>query len=174
MAVSLALAAAAMGGCAGPASPPPPEPAPLFASDEEAFAAAEATYRAYEDALNQVDLADPYTFEAVFDLTVGDYNARERKNLSQLHADGVTKTGESTLTLVLPRSVAGARDQLELVACRDVSEVALVDRAGVSMVHPARSNVQPLTVFLEGDAAGMRGLRVSHVVARDGEPTCGG
>ncbi|HOQ22628.1 MAG TPA: hypothetical protein PLN62_09415, partial [Microbacterium sp.] len=58
------LALALVTGCA-------PEPAPTptptgFASDDEAFAAAEATYRAYVDALNAVDLSDPATFEPVY------------------------------------------------------------------------------------------------------------
>ena len=59
-----------------------PEPAPspsgpVFANEEEAFAAAEETYRAYVDALNQVDLSDPETFEAVYAWTTGDFNADE-------------------------------------------------------------------------------------------------
>ncbi len=54
-----------------------PEPAPTptptgFASEDEAFRAAEETYRAYVDALNAVDLADPATFEPVFAWTTGD------------------------------------------------------------------------------------------------------
>ncbi len=52
----------------------------MFASEEEAFAAAEETYRAYVDALNQVDLSDPETFEAVYAWTTGDANADERKD----------------------------------------------------------------------------------------------
>src|SRR5688500_5990965 len=65
---SVALAAPALvtgllAGCAG--DPEPAETTHGFASEEEAFAAAEETYRAYVDALNQVDLSDPETFEPV-------------------------------------------------------------------------------------------------------------
>ena len=63
---------------------PEPEPSPtgpVFATEEEAFAAAEETYRAYVDALNQVDLSDPETFEAVYAWTTGDANAGERTSL---------------------------------------------------------------------------------------------
>ena len=77
-----------------------PEPAPspsgpVFANEEEAFAAAEETYRAYVDALNQVDLSDPETFEAVYAWTTGEANASERKTLSQMHADGWHGFGRS-------------------------------------------------------------------------------
>ena len=71
--LALALALGLTTGCQ-------PEPrrhpsAPAFANEEEAFAAAEETYRAYVDALNQVDLSDPETFEAVYAWTTGDANA---------------------------------------------------------------------------------------------------
>ena len=75
--IALALAVCVMTGCQ-----PEPEPspsAPAFATEEEAFAAAEETYREYVDALNQVDLSDPETFEAVYAWTTGDANANERK-----------------------------------------------------------------------------------------------
>ena len=74
------LAAAAVLACVimtttGCFAQPDPEPTPLFSSEEEAFAAAEETYRSYVDALNQVDLSDPETFEEVYAWTTGDANA---------------------------------------------------------------------------------------------------
>src|SRR6188768_3952981 len=83
-------------------APPDPEPTPLFSSEEEAFAAAEATYRAYVDALNQVDLSDPETFEEVYAWTTGEANAGARKSFSQMHADGWIVGGESQVTKVEP------------------------------------------------------------------------
>ncbi len=79
--LSLALVIAVATGCR-----PEPEPSPsgpAFATEAEAFAAAEETYRAYVDALNQVDLSDPETFEAVYAWTTGDANANERRTLTQ-------------------------------------------------------------------------------------------
>ncbi len=91
--IALALAVCVMTGCQ-----PEPEPspsAPAFATEEEAFAAAEETYREYVDALNQVDLSDPETFEAVYSWTTGDANAGARESFSEMHADGWTVAGES-------------------------------------------------------------------------------
>ncbi len=76
-AAALALAAVAVTGCSTPAGAPKPTPA--FSSEAEAFAAAEATYRAYVDALNAVDLSDPSTFEDVYSWTTGDANAGARR-----------------------------------------------------------------------------------------------
>ena len=61
-----ALLMLTLAGCTTPEpTDPTPTPTSAFASEEEAFAAAEATYRAYVDALNEVDLSDPETFEPV-------------------------------------------------------------------------------------------------------------
>ena len=87
------LALALVTGCA-------PEPAPTptptgFASDDEAFAAAEATYRAYVDALNAVDLSDPATFEPVYANLSGQALADEKKSLTTMSAEGWVVSGES-------------------------------------------------------------------------------
>ncbi len=74
----VAMVAPVVAGCA-PDPAPAPTTAVSFSSEEEAFAAAEETYRAYVDALNQVDLSDPGTFEAVYAWTTGEANADERK-----------------------------------------------------------------------------------------------
>lgn len=99
LAVSLVL----LTGCtADPKPSPSPTPTPLFASKKDAFAAAEATYRAYNDALNLVDPADPATFEAVFERTTGDFQAVDRKNLSVMHAEELTVSGANTVVAFHP------------------------------------------------------------------------
>src|SRR5215207_2167659 len=89
--VAVAVVSATATGCQPEPGPSPS--GPLFASEEEAFAAAEETYRAYVDALNQVDLSDPETFEPVYALTTGDANAEARRALTRMHADGWTVEG---------------------------------------------------------------------------------
>ncbi len=85
---------AVLAACA-PAPAPSPTTSPTFSSEAEAFAAAEATYRAYVDALNAVDLADPRTFEPVYAWTTGPANAEARRSFSQMHADGWVVSGET-------------------------------------------------------------------------------
>jgi hypothetical protein len=133
-----------------------PEPAPspsaaAFATEAEAFAAAEETYRAYVDALNQVDLSDPETFEAVYAWTTGELNSSDRKNFSAWHADGYSKSGDARVGSVVGsrvRSVGGPAPEVDLDACYDVSDVTVVDSAGISVISPDRPDVQKLKISL--------------------------
>jgi hypothetical protein len=161
----------ALAGCTTP-EPPEPTPAPLFASEEEAFAAAEKTYRAYVDALNQVDLSDPATFEPVYALTTGDANASDRKSLSEFHADNVTVTGASEVKLLEPIQYSDKSGEVELAACVDVSTVDLLDADGRSMVDPNRPDMQTTTVTLGQGADAPYGLVVSEIAGREVGPQC--
>ena len=76
-AIVLALALGLTTACQPEPSPSPS--APAFANEEEAFAAAEETYRAYVDALNQVDLSDPGDFRGCICLDDGEANAGAKK-----------------------------------------------------------------------------------------------
>lgn len=156
--IGIALAMTLLG-CAPEA--PLADPAPSFASDEEAFAAAEATYRAYVDALNDVDLSDPETFEGVYAWTTGEANAGERETLSQMHADRWTVKGETVVVGFhgTAAKISAAPATVSAVVCSDVSEVAVVDESGESVVGANRPNLYALDVqfLLEGEA-----LRISE------------
>jgi hypothetical protein len=133
----------ALAGCTTPESPEP-TPTPGFSSEEEAFAAAEATYRAYVDALNQVDLSDPETFEAVYELTTGEANANERKSLTQMHADGWTVAGDTGVKAFLGDTYSG--ETVHAVVCSDVAAVEVLDANGQSVVSSERPDVYALEV----------------------------
>lgn len=131
------LALAALTACT---PDPTPTPSPTgFASDEEAFAAAEDTYRAYIDALNRVELADPATFEPVYALLSNGSLDDEKKSLTEMHANHWTVAGASNVTDFFGQSYADGI--IVAIACLDVSDVSLVDENGVSQVDPARPNV---------------------------------
>ena len=163
VAASLALVAAVLSGCSDSAPPEQPTPAPLFASDEEAFAAAEATYRAYVAASNRIDLDDPKTFEPVFDLTGGSLNALDRKTLSEMHAGGYRTAGQMIVDRVLPRDVSLLRADVRLNVCLYVGEALLYDANGTSAVDPARDPFQALVVSFSpgpGDTAEMVAVEI--------------
>lgn len=148
---------------------PAPTPSPTgFASEEEAFAAAEATYRAYVDALNNVDLADPATFEPVYETSTGDARDAIAKELSEMHAKGWAVGGATTPTLVSLAS-ADPSTGVELNVCSDVSKVTLIDAGGVSMVSPDRPDVQALTVVVTYNA---NSPLVMSISSRTGPPSC--
>lgn len=165
-----ALALALTTGCV-PESVPSPSPTRTgFASEEEAFAAAEETYRAYVDALNQVDLSDPKTFEPVYALTTGEAYEAIRKDLTTMGGDGWSVSGETRPTLLKLSSYdAGST---VLAVCVDVSGVDLVDMDGNSVVQPDRRDVQSMSVTLERGDEGTGEMLISQLVGRTGGPRC--
>lgn len=167
------LGVGALAGC-GPTDPSPTPTPTGFASEEEAFAAAEATYRAYVDALNQVDLSDPSTFEEVYRWTTGDANAAIRTSLSSMAAENWTVSGESAVTVVEPSPIYEADDKamVSLAVCVDVSGVDVIDADGVSQVESDRRDEEPLTVSLMHSPTAPYGALIESFDGREGEPEC--
>ncbi|HBS09858.1 MAG TPA: hypothetical protein DEA69_13870 [Microbacterium sp.] len=144
--IAAMLGVGALAGC-GPTDPSPAPTPTGFASEEEAFAAAEATYRAYVDALNQVDLSDPSTFEEVYRWTMGDANAGARESFSQMHADGWRVSGESKIVSVQSPAGGDRPDDVGVaIACLDVSAVTLDNAEGNSVVDPDRPDIQAIAI----------------------------
>ncbi len=142
---ALALSVALLSGCVS-APGPTPSPTAAFASEEEAFAAAEETYRAYTEALNKVDTTDPDTFEALYDFSRGDFEASDRETFSMMHAEGYRIAGT---TKVLHFAGVEASHDFETATarvCLDVSDVTVTDSTGESVVNPNRPNIYALEV----------------------------
>ncbi|WP_309129058.1 hypothetical protein [Microbacterium sp.] len=158
------LALGVLAGCT-PAPQPEPTETALFASEEEAFAAAEETYRAYTDAVNGTDLSDPRSIEPVYALLTDPAEAASRENYSLYKAESVTRTGTTTFDTFTPVSYEG-----ELVitrVCLDVSEVDLLNADGVSIVSPDREARQPIELeMVPGDSPTGLVIR-SNTIAED-------
>lgn len=169
-AVALALVVGMTTGCQPEPTPSPS--GPVFANEDEAFAAAEETYRAYVDALNQVDLSDPETFEAVYAWTTGDFNASERTTLSTMHAEDWTVSGSSDITRIDYLSVGDAFSRVSIGSCVDVSSITLLDAQGVSQVSPDRPDMQVTQVDLTWSKSSPTGYLISEVAGTDLEPPC--
>jgi hypothetical protein len=170
-----ALLMLTLAGCTTPEpTDPTPTPTSAFASEEEAFAAAEATYRAYVDALNDVDLSDPETFEAVYEWTTGELNASDRKSYSQWHSDDYTKVGEAVIVSIEPQAMNTDVESPEVDAhvCLDISAVDIRDGEGASVVAADRPDIQSLRIkFLESDGSAF-GLRIAGLDPGPAVPGC--
>ena len=167
----VAVFAALLAGCA--AEPvPEPTPTPTFTTEAEAFAAAEATYRAYVDALNQVDLADPETFEAVYAWTTGEFNASERESLSRMHADGWKVAGASKVTRIETVEMRG--DHPVLASCLNVAGIELVDESGTSQVSSARPQHQQTEIEFAPTTSTPTGLVIFDIVGATLDQPCAG
>ncbi len=121
----------------------------------------EETYRAYVDALNQVDLSDPETFEAVYAWTTGEANAGEKKSLTQWLQRVVSHRGffdsrffPDVAKLAKPATVSA-------IVCSDVSDVVVTDASGQSMVSGQRPDVYALRIDLIEDSNTSTGLAIA-------------
>ena len=150
-------------GCTTPSPEPTPSPTG-FASEAEAFAAAEATYRAYIDASNAVDTGDPSTFAAVFEVTAGAINASARENLSQMHADGTVVTGDSSYSNAA--LIEWHPTTASIAVCLDVSDVSVTDADGRSLVSPDRPSLQSIAVDVDLQARKVIEIRPSGLAGR--------
>lgn len=143
---------ATTGGCSA-APAPKPTPTPLFATDEEAFAAAEEVYREYNEAVNaerrgETDV-DPRDYLVGLALE-GDTDARNelRERGLTIDGDGIVAAfdeGEVVLS-PSPRVVA--------IACLDVSGTRVLDQSGQDVTPAAREAHVPLqvTMLTRGDS----------------------
>ncbi len=136
-------------------------------SDAAAFAAAEETYRAYVEALNAVDLADPSTFEPVYALTTGELRDETEARLLEMRDKGWRVEGYSDIRSISPTGWSSTG--VDLSVCLDVHRVLVRDAAGAPVTSGDRSPVQKLTatVLLSED-----GGLVEGVTAREEGPAC--
>ncbi len=153
---------------------PEPEPTPSptgFASEEEAFAAAEETYRAYVDALNQVDLSDPETFEPVYALTTGgSLHAQEKKQLSEYHADGAQVERRLHGRPSSSYETGTARRSRRLcAACVDVSAIEVTEPTANPSCRSQRPDFQRTLASLI-PAESPTGLLIDSIEGREGAP----
>ncbi|WP_341945187.1 hypothetical protein [Microbacterium sp. LWH11-1.2] len=158
--IALALLSTLVVGCS-PSPTPRPTPTAAFATEEEAFAAAEETYRAYIDALNQVDFAEPTTFEPVYALLQSSAASSTRKTFSQFHAESLRVTGTTAYNSFEGNTADLARGEIRARVCLDVTAVDVLDPEGRSVVSPERESLQPMAIIFRTDEAAE--LRISSL-----------
>ncbi|MEJ1087238.1 hypothetical protein WDU99_02780 [Microbacterium sp. Mu-80] len=161
---AFAAAGIVLGMLAG-CSPAEPEPTPsktaLFASEAEAFAAAEETYRAYLADLNATDLSDDDSFRPVYDWLTDTALSAERESLSYYYAEHLTRTGETSFDTFSPLSHSEAKTVANI--CLDVSDVDLLDSDGRSVLPEDRPNRRALKVtFTPGDTSTRLAIASNH------------
>ncbi len=149
-----AVTALTLGTLTGCASEPEPTPSatPAFASEAEAFEAAEEVFTTYVAALNDVVLSDPASFEAVYTLLSGRARSTTAKELSELHAASVRSSGVTAFSSFEPISYDVVSSKGSFAVCLDVSDVSVVDASGDSLVDPNRADVQALLIAFTAEA----------------------
>ncbi|ALJ20775.1 hypothetical protein [Microbacterium sp. No. 7] len=157
------LAAAVLAASLGTGCAPAAEPA-AFENDDEAFAAAEATYRAYVDAVNEKQedpdsTADPLSFLS------GHALESSIRSEQRMKSEGIRLSGASTLAEVTLAEVDFP--DVVITACIDASATRVLDASDVDITPIDRPDRLPLEVTLT-DRAGT--LFITNSVAK--EATC--
>jgi hypothetical protein len=135
-----------LGGCTTPSPDPTPTPTG-FADEAAAFAAAEATYRAYVDALNE-RRKDPDYSPPPEQFLSGAALKSDAEARRQLAGAGLSIVGESTVERVIPGAFepSGA---VSITVCLDSSGTTVIDGEGTDRTPLDRATTSRLNVDLE-------------------------
>lgn len=163
------LAALLLAGCTPsdpmPTPPPTSDAAPIFATDEEALAAAEEAYGKYlatADNILSDGGADP---ERLLEHVSPSLYDEERVGFERIMAKGWRGVGKTTFQLTLQRY-----DERQVIAysCDDVSATDLVDQSGTSVVKEGRIERVPFEVEFDP----RDGMRILSKAVWDGGGVC--
>lgn len=166
-AVVLTAALGCLTACA-PTPVPTATPTAAFASEEEAYAAAEEVYRAYNDAGNARRAgaadADPQRFLA------GTALEADIDTQNMLLSRGLSAVGEASIDSIRGNSIELSTSvvSVAMIVCTDVSAVSLLDDSGANVTPSERGDVVAQVVTFVG---GRDSLLISDTTTLDGE-TC--
>jgi len=145
-ALAVVSAALVFGGCAAedPIVRPSPDPSstPLFASDEEALAAAEEAYGRYQAVEAQVLVDGGQQSERIQGLAVREALTAAEDGFSDYRANGYKNVGATDFETVEVQHYSpfaeDGRDVVALYICLDFSKQDVVNANNVSVVRPGR------------------------------------
>lgn len=164
---ALAVSALLVGTLAACASEPDPAPSwtasaspevaePLFASDEEALAAAEAAYARYLVVSDAVLSAGGQSPERLREVAVGQALEYELAGARDFAESGLYATGSTLFTVhrlqsVKPHESGGS--EVRFYVCDDLSNADLFDQTGVSQADPEGQVIFPFEIAIIGPSA---------------------
>jgi hypothetical protein len=161
---SLALAAAGvvalvLSGCVGspdrtPTPSPSESPSLVFASDEEALAAAEAAYERFLVVSSQVTGSGGQATATLNEVATGEAYQAQIETASDYARDGIRSTGRRAFTTfrLQSHSSDGSEDGVIVAfyVCDDLRGLEVLDATGKSVVAPDRIVDVPYLVVVEG------------------------
>jgi hypothetical protein len=174
------LIALSLTSCVPDAEPitPSPEPSasPIFASDEEALAAAEAAYAAYLEvsaAILSQGGADP---ERLLLVATTDIYKSESDSFKEFADSGWRSEGTSFVDTVSLQFVDNFADEgqtaVSVYACLDVSTTDVFDSSGASIVSDGRPNRTPFETAFSYSSDSPTFLILSEKTVWSGENFC--
>jgi hypothetical protein len=169
-----------LGGCVkddGPIVPKPlPSSTPIFASDEEALAAAEEAFGKYLALIDQISADGGAGPDRLSAAATPEVVAHEKDGFEETHTAGERGIGRRTFDSMTLQSAdinSGVTEAaIAVYVCEDFSATDILDAAGNSVVSPTRQLRYPLEVFFDLTADSDVPLLVSNVDDWTGEDFC--
>jgi len=136
-----------------PTLPPTPTSTPIFASDEEALAAAEDAYAAYNEVSALIAMdggADP---ERIAPFVTEEQLTDELEGSDFYQRNGIHASSGGVVTSTVLQQYIESDGQAEVVVyvCLDVSGARILDASGADVTPVDRAPVIALEVVLTGD-----------------------
>ncbi|TFC84836.1 hypothetical protein [Cryobacterium sp. TMT4-31] len=140
-------------GCTAAPKPAPPSPTPtitpIFASDEEALAAATEAYANYQNMSDQIDSEGGIDPERIAPFVSASLLPTAVHQSDGFREAGARSVGSTTFLVAGTQELSYASlDEIaiSLYICDDVSEVDVLDENGSSLVSEIRDSVTPFEV----------------------------
>ncbi|WP_157427566.1 hypothetical protein [Agromyces salentinus] len=155
-----ALLALTLAGCAPGSEPAPtPSPAPgttdaaepIFASDEEALAAAEKAYEAYEYLSLEIGQDGSFDVERILPLVTEKYAAEVIEGFEAFREAGLRTTGRNVIDSVSLVETNNQSGDVSIYLCRDVSGTAVINSANEDVTPADRDLRMPMVAKLTFD-----------------------
>ncbi|WP_350348930.1 hypothetical protein ABIQ69_03035 [Agromyces sp. G08B096] len=166
----------------GPAPSPAPTTAaptesadePIFASDEEALAAAVEAYEAYNSLASEIT-ADPSRDAAEIARVADESTVPQfEEDIEALRAAGLRIVGNVSLSgaKLAERSEDASRATVAIYVCRDVSDTRVLDKEGNDVTKPDRASQQPQLATLVSSPSEPRQLIVKDLERWQDDNVC--
>jgi hypothetical protein len=173
------VVALALSGCVGaqgttPTPSPAESPSPVFASDEEALAAAMRAYEAYSAASQEIAVEGGVHPERIDSTVTPAYAAVLHEEFAALTQAGVTLVGPTRVDAAkLSESTYDERGaRISVYFCRDVSEVRVIGVDGSDVTPADRDNRVPTQAFFVSSDDDAATILVDGVELWPGEDFC--
>ena len=130
-----------------------PTSTPIFASDEEALAAAQEAYAAYQSMGDLILSEGGENPDRIADVSVRSALKSSLESFETFRNDGLHSIGEASVDNISFQGYApgnqGGQDIVSIYLCLDVSGVDVIDSQGKSIVSQTRPAFQAFQVFLD-------------------------
>lgn len=133
------------------------------------FPLAKQAYLDYVAALNQLDLSDASSLEAVLALAAEPQLSGDRTFYGELMDKRWSIEGDVRVTELEVEDAEAAGTDIRLLVCADISSIRFLDDTGTERIPPDDGDVASTTVTMVRENGAWR---VSHVGPRTGKPSC--